>query len=207
MIVHAVFRFLFHHKTHFIINKIFEMRKIYILIMALFISNGILAQDKLLGILPLKDGKVTYSDVIQIQGVSKDEMYKRAKHWFIDTFNSGKDVIQLDDKENGEVIGKGCFKVLWMVSFYSTQSINVWKTIKIQIKDDRFRYEISDFKMKNYYLPSENASISDVGIPLEVWNKGHDSNNKKFYPKINNQITALIKSLENALEKNVNDSW
>ena len=85
------------------------MKKIYILCMVLFISNGILAQDKLLGILPLKDGKVTYTDVIQLQGVSKDEMYKRAKHWFVDTFNSGKDVIQLDDKKNGEVIGKGCF--------------------------------------------------------------------------------------------------
>src|SRR5450830_1164209 len=134
------------------------MRKIYILFIVLFISNGILAQEKLLGILPLKDGKVTYTDIIQLQGVSKNEIYNRAKHWFIDTFNSGKDVIQLDDKETGEVIGKGCFKAVWMINFYSSQSVNVWKTIKIQIKDGRYRYEITDFRMRNYYFPSQNAS-------------------------------------------------
>ena len=183
------------------------MKKIYILCMVLFISNGILAQDKLLGILPLRDGKVTYTDVIQLQGVSKDEMYKRAKHWFVDTFNSGKDVIQLDDKENGEVIGKGCFKALWLINFYSSQSVNVWKTIIIQIKDNRYRYEITDFRMRKYYLPSQNASITDVGIPLEEWNKGHNSSNKRFYPKINTQLAALIKSLEVAMKNNITDSW
>jgi hypothetical protein len=188
-------------------KKLPEMKKFYILFLVLFISNEILAQDKLLGILPLKDGKVTYSDIVQLQGVPKDEIYNRVKHWFINTYNSGKDVIQLDDRENGEIIGKGCFRALWVIRFYSAQSVNVWKTIKIQIKNDRLRYEITDFRLKYYYLPSQNASITDTGIPLEDWNKGHDSNNKRFYPKINNQIDELIKSLVNAMKTNISDSW
>ena len=170
-------------------------------------ANEIFAQDQLLNILPLQDGKVTYSGVIQMQGVSKDEMYKRVKIWFLDNYNSSKDVIQFDDRENGEVIGKGCFKALWMVRFYTALPVNVWKTIKIQIKDGRFRYEITDFKMRNYYLPSPNASLTDVGIPLEEWNKGHDTNNKKFYPIINNQVIAIIKSLQNAMESILSDNW
>jgi hypothetical protein len=172
-----------------------------------YISNRILAQDKLLGILPLKDGKVTYTGVVQLQSVSKDELYKRAKNWFINAYNSGKDVIQLDDRENGEFIGKGCFKALWKISFYASANVNVWKTIKIQIKDDCFRYEITDFRMRYYYLPSQNASVNDVGIPLEEWNKGHDANNKKFYPKINDQVNSLTKSLENAMKNKIDDSW
>ena len=183
------------------------MRKLFFLFIVILISNEVSAQDKLLEILPLKNGKVTYADEIQLQGVSKDELYKRAKHWFVNTYNSSKDVIQLDDKENGEVIGKGCFKEKWMVSFYFSQNVNVWKTIKIQIKDDQFRYEISDFRMKNYYLASQNASITDVGIPLEDWNKGHDTNNKKFYPKINSQIIALISSLEKSMKNKIEDGW
>ena len=183
------------------------MIKIFILLFVLFISNEILAQDQLLNILPLKDGKVTYSGVVQMQGVSKDEMYKRVKMWFLNNYNSSKDVIQFDDRENGEVIGKGCFKALWMVRFYTALPINVWKTIKIQIKDDWFRYEITDFKMRNYYLSSQNASLTDVGISLEQWNKGHDANNKKFYPVINNQIIAIIKSLQNAIENTLSDNW
>ena len=183
------------------------MKKTYILIFVLFITTQIFAQDQLLNILPLKDGKVTYSGVVQMLGVSKDEIYKRVKLWFLDNYNSSKDVIQIDDKENGEVIGKGCFKALWKARFYTAQSVNVWKTIKIQIKDDRFKYEISNFKMRNYYLFSQNASLTDVGIPLEEWNRGHDANNKKFYPVINNQIIAIIKSLQDAIERNLSDHW
>ena len=66
------------------------MKKIYILFFILFVSNEILAQDKLLGILPLKDGKVTYSNVVQLKDVSKDMMYNRIKHWFTDTYNSDR---------------------------------------------------------------------------------------------------------------------
>ena len=183
------------------------MRKLYFLFVALLISNEVLAQDKLLGILPLKEGNVAYSDIIQVQGASKDELYQRVKHWFVSTYQSSKDVIQLDNKENGEIIARGCFRVNWMVRFYYAQNVHVWQNIKIQIKDDRLKYEISDFKIKNYYLASQNASLTDVGIPLEDWNKGHDSNNKKFYPLINNQIMALINSLEKAMNKKINDRW
>ena len=183
------------------------MRKLYFLFSTLFISNKDLVQDKLLGILPLKDGKVTYSDIIELQGVSKDELYDRVKDWFIITYNSGKNVIQLDDKEKGEVLGKGCFREKWRVRFYTSQIVNVWKTIKIQIKDGQIRYEISDFKMKTIYLSSQYASLTDIGIPLEDWNKGNDSNNRKFYPKINTQIIALINSLEKAMRNKIDDRW
>jgi hypothetical protein len=180
------------------------MKKIFILIFALFISQEIFAQDKLLGILPLKEGKVTYSDVIQLQGVSKDEMYKRVKLWFNENDKSNKDVIQLEDKDNGEIIGKGSFRAKWNFRFYTVLSMNVWKTIKIQIKNDSLKYEISDFRMNNYFFPTQITSLADTSVPLEAWNKGHDANNKRFYPRINNQMIALINSLETAIKSNGN---
>lgn len=181
------------------------MRKLFLFIITLFIANSILAQDKLLGILPLKEGKVTYSDVIQLQGVSKEEMYNRVKLWFIDTYNTSNDVIQIDDKEHGEIIGKGCFRTVWNLRFYTAQSLNVWKTIKIQLLNNSFRYEITDFKLNNPFFPTQNLTISNLGVPLEQWNKGHDSNNRKFYPKINNQMLTLITSLEKAMKTKAND--
>ena len=183
------------------------MKKIFVLIIVLFISHELVAQDKLLGILPLKEGKVTYSDVVQLQGVTKEEMYNRVKLWFIETYNSSKDVIQLDDKEHGEIIGKGCFRAKWNFRFYTVLSMNVWKTIKIQFKDDSFRYEITDFRLNNYFYPIQNTSISDTCIPIELWNKGHDANNKRFYPRINNQMIALINSLKTAVKTKITDNW
>lgn len=181
------------------------MKKIYILFIVLLISTGINAQDKLLGILPLREGKVAYFENVKIQGVSKDEIYKRVKLWFIDTYSSGKDVIQLDDKESGELIGKGCFRVIWNVALFSGQSINIWKTIRIHIQNENLSCEITDLRVKNFFLPFANTS-TEVGIPIEQWNKGHDSNSKKVFPIINNQIMALILSLENAIKKGEKES-
>jgi len=55
-------------------------------------------------VLPVKNGKVTYSGVVQTAGVSKEELYKRAKQWFL----TGKTpaVSSRDDKQGGRVYGE-----------------------------------------------------------------------------------------------------
>ncbi len=61
-----------------------------ILIFAFGFSQSIIAQEKLKDILPLKDGKVTYIGVIQVDGISKEEIYKRAKLWLAYNFEYSK---------------------------------------------------------------------------------------------------------------------
>lgn len=158
------------------------------------------SQDRLLDILPLVEGHVTYTGVVQVDSVPRDELYGRAKRWFIDTYNSGKDVIQLDDKENGEIIGKGFFEETWMVTFYGGQKVNIWQTVKIQVKDGRYRYEISDFRMKYFVSASQYSNATNVDMALEDWNKGRDANNKKFYPKIDSHVKSLIESIERTMQ-------
>jgi len=45
-------------------------------------------------------------NTIEMPGVSKNELYNRAKKWIAENFRSAKDIIQLDDKENGKIIVK-----------------------------------------------------------------------------------------------------
>ena len=176
-------------------------------IIVILFSFNVFAQDKLLGILPLKDGKVTYDGVVQVDSINKDELYKRAKRWFIETYKSAKDVIQLDDKENGEVIGKGFFEIYWQVTFMSGQNINVWQTMKIQVKDGRYRYEITDFNVKYYVSASQYSSGANIDSPLEAWNKGRDDNSKKIYTKIDTEVKSLISSLEKFVRTPPKDDW
>lgn len=52
----------------------------------LFIENG-----KLNGILPLDEkGRITYQVIDTISAVSKGELYKRARKWFVKTYVSQK---------------------------------------------------------------------------------------------------------------------
>ena len=183
------------------------MKKTFLALALLFTVILGYSQDKLLNILPLVDGRVTYTGVVQVDSIPKDELYKRAKRWFVDTYNSGKDVIQLDDKENSEIIGKGFFEELWMVTFYGGTKVNVWQTIKIQMKDGRYRYEITDFRMKYFVSGSQYSSSSNVDVAFEEWNKGRDTNNQKFYPKVDAHVNALIESLKKTMTTKAKNDW
>jgi hypothetical protein len=49
---------------------------------------------------------LTYTEVIQVDSISKNELYNRAKLWFTTVYNSAKDVLQMDNKDEGQKIGK-----------------------------------------------------------------------------------------------------
>ncbi|HZY10887.1 MAG TPA: DUF4468 domain-containing protein [Bacteroidota bacterium] len=169
--------------------------------------NLSIAQQKLLDVLPFKDGKVIYTEVVEVDSASSVQLYDRAKRWFVHTYNSSKDVIQLDDKEKGEIIGKGFFQDTWMVTFYAGQNVNVWQTIRVQVKDFKYRYEITDFIMRYYVSPSESTRGRDIDLPVEEWNKGRDANTQKFYLKIDDNVKALITSLKDAMNQAVDEEW
>ncbi len=157
--------------------------------------------------LPLVDGKITYGGVVQIDGLSSEELYKRTKRWFIETYNSGKDVIQLDDKENGEIIGKGFFETYWQSTFYSGIGINIHETIKIQVKDGRYKYEITDFKVKFYVPAAGGMPANNVDAPLETWNTWREENCNKIRAQIDLDVKGLIASLEKFVRTKPQDDW
>jgi hypothetical protein len=95
----------------------------------------------------IKDTAITFSKVMTVDSSLKSaELYARARAWFAVTYRSGKDVIQLEDKENGKLIGKGAIKYTSRV-FVGSEGTKGWiyYTITIQIKDGRYKYELTDF--------------------------------------------------------------
>lgn len=83
--------------------------------------------------------KFTYAEVIEEPG-TKADLYARAREWFVHAYKSADDVIQLDDKENGQIIGKGKFSV-----YLSMNTRYVRHTVTIEIKDNKYRYIITSF--------------------------------------------------------------
>lgn len=74
-------------------------------------SQLVNGQEKLLDVLPLEKRKVSYSEVVQVEGATQSELYKRAKVWFVNAFRSANDVIQLDDKERLANYWQGFFGI------------------------------------------------------------------------------------------------
>ena len=186
--------------------NIFTMKSILFCFLILCFY-GISAQDKLLDILPLQNGLVNYSEVVQVDSISKDELYIRAKRWFVNTYKSANHVIQLDDKESGDIMGKGFFKTSWQVTFYAFSDIEVHHTVSIQVKEGRYRYEIASFRIQYDVAASQYASSHRVDSPIETWNQSRKDNSKKVFTKIQAQMEALVASIKTEMATPVKDDW
>ncbi len=162
---------------------------------------------------------LNYSEVIKVDSISKDELYNRAKIWFAIACNSSKDILQMDNKEEGQIIGKAKMSYNPTILNASGRTYGIINyTIKLYLKDGRYKYEITDF----IHVPTGNSSYgnlpfdlitTDVNSPIQ--HKGqYKSWNDKVWNDIKNQIsdkiTPLIESLKKSMLKKAetkNENW
>lgn len=99
---------------------------------------------------------LTFSEVIDVPGVDKNELFIRGREWFNENFKSAKDVLQIADKETGELAGKGVMEAIYVFRYMGERKfptdvnfqMNVW------VKDGKFKYEVT-----NFIVPSSAKSI------------------------------------------------
>ncbi|MFN8347473.1 MAG: DUF4468 domain-containing protein [Spirosomataceae bacterium] len=108
---------------------------------------------------------ITYSEVIEVPNVSKDELYLRANTWLSRAFKSAKAVIDVQDKEAGKIIAKGNVMTIIKVPLVGKQEAGaVEMTITIQTKDGKYKYTVDNLQhSKPFNTPGNWASIG----PLE----------------------------------------
>lgn len=114
----------------------------------------------------------------------KDELFVKANEWVAKTFNSAKDVIQMHDKDAGEIIVKAIVSVNEHFGIRRGNYI-IKYTFSIYIKDDKYKLVFSDFVLNecstingsvsfNTYL--ENLkSPSPLDISTKTWNRIKES--------------------------------
>ncbi len=85
--------------------------------------------------------KITYSEVIQINGATKDDLYKRAKNLGV----SGAGVVK-DDAAQGLYVYKGSFNVTYNAPQPGLQHTGkVEYLVTLACKDGRYKYIITNF--------------------------------------------------------------
>ena len=103
-------------------------------------------------------GKIVFQRVDSIDK-SKDVLFGMSKEWFVNTFNSGKAVIELEDKEHGTIIGKGIYQK--DVTKYNL-TIYYHYTVKVETKDNKARFTIYDIYTKG-------SGLNGVEKAAEYW--------------------------------------
>lgn len=85
-----------------------------------------------------KNNAITRSIIIDSISKSLDEIYVETNSWFTHSFNDGKSVIQLNDKDAGSVIGKGYISNI-SYNIVDGTTVNAWIIIRVDIKNNKFR--------------------------------------------------------------------
>ncbi|MFZ4401987.1 MAG: DUF4468 domain-containing protein [Bacteroidales bacterium] len=187
------------------------MKKIFIIIMLFFIFKIAFSQ-----VPPMVDKKVIYSQVEKLDTtVKKATLYANAKMWFANSFKSANDVIQLDDKENGIILGKG--NVSKDEVSFLTKTTYRWKfTVKFQVKDGKYKVEFYDI---DYTI-----DVNDSRFPPNTFNLNTVFNDESYYKsdgslkraglimanKTNEIFNDLLLNVKNEMAKIISpdkDSW
>ena len=82
---------------------------------------------------------------------TKEQIYVAVNDWFVRSFNNGKSVIQLNDKDAGCIIGKGYISNPGDTqSFFTNSHISAYVIIRADIKDNRMRITttIQEYEME-----------------------------------------------------------
>ena len=146
-----------------------------------------------------KTGEIYYSEVIKAEGKSKDNLFLSAKTWFVDTFRSSKDVIQLIDKEEGVIIGKGRLNLKkGFVKF----------SLKLSTKEERYQYKIYNVGYEAYFggdfdLRQERPK----GINNRMWPNTWKKDRKSAQSGLQDLTISIIKNISSNEIDLKKDDW
>src|SRR4051812_34588515 len=107
----------------------------------LFIPLIILAQS---------DTAISYSEVVE-SAAGKDQLFQRARQWYNETFSDSKQVLQIADKETGELSGQGFMLVPVKAKYWKSDNA-FWQlafTVNVWIKEGKYKYEFSNLLAYN----------------------------------------------------------
>lgn len=152
--------------------------------------------------LPYKDGKVLYQQIDSINGETKTQLYDKAKLWVVNNFKSANAVIQIDDKENGQIVGKG-FENIYGKTLGVTYVVSCYFTVKIDCRDNKVRVSVYDI-----YFMQNSGSFSGNNIESMQGYKGIGANTrKKTVVSADTEIKTTLSDLRKALQNDVADKF
>jgi len=87
-----------------------------------------------------KNEAITYVQVIEAPGKTKDQLYVLLNYWFTSTFNDANSVIKLNDKELGTIIAQGYVAdIAQYAGGTNTYDVSIRPVMKCDIKEGKVR--------------------------------------------------------------------
>ncbi len=136
---------------------------------------------------------ITYERVVEVKGVSDDELYKRINEWFHTFYKNPTEAIRENDSIKYVIVGKPRFRLTNPPAKdgLKTEGGIVQYTITVSCRDGRYKYEITAFNMKQAsYFPCEKWLDTKAKSYLPVYND--------YLQQLDKYTLDLVRSLAEA---------
>ena len=173
-----------------------------------------------------KNNALTYVQVIEAPGKSKEELYILLNYWFTATFNDANSVINLNDKELGTIIAQGFVgHIAEHRGPMNNYHVHLKPVIKCDIKENKIRvtytvpfYYVDRYADGGYLGKGDNAtqSIQENWVLDECYpfTSGKDSHKKTSSKALimahaysNVVMDKIEECVKNGLTGNEGDDW
>lgn len=150
--------------------------------------------------------KIAYSDVVKVDSlISKQELISRAREWFAKAYKSSTNVIQMEDKEAGRIVGKALIQVYHKSLGTNYPSGDINYTISIYAKDGRYKYEITNFYHETYGVCEKMINTTD-----KIMGISYQKTYNYYLYQVDDNIKTLISDLKSAMASSSgskNNEW
>ena len=178
------------------------MKRLFLIAMIAVASVAAKAQNKggiQLDSIPVIDGKYQFQEVVNVDNtITKDQLYKKAKTYFVDVFTGAKDAFQYDDAQEGRIVGKGQLTVSDYKSIFPSVAVLKWDinyNTEIICKDGKYRVRIYDIVVtKESHVSENNSRTVNFTIPdLYAGMAKQRGSYKTLYPRVFNKMAASLR--------------
>ncbi|MDF2433006.1 MAG: hypothetical protein JWP44_2637 [Mucilaginibacter sp.] len=192
------------------------MKKLLLLIFLLPLlskaqSDSIKSLKDTLGLSTLqfdKSGLITYNTVEILPGLSKSEIYQRAKIWAALAFNSARNVTQFDDDSGTNIVIKALTQQYYIYKFLGTPYpvfYLMYFSLHFTFKDNKYRATFEKFSVEipqSTEVIPQKYGLETLYRNLKEWNGNIKSGNSDFNRTMD--ITRRMARLEAEIINNLN---
>jgi len=151
---------------------------------------------------------IEYTELVTVDStMTQDELYTKAREWMALNFKSANSVIQMDDKNAGIIIGKGNIPVTGG-KYLADGKIDF--TLKIQVKNGRFKYWFTDFVHASYkegysggHLENDKPACGNFFMLKKGWTQVKEITDTD----VKSMIISIKSALGKKLSGDAKDTW
>lgn len=145
---------------------------------------------------------ITYQEVVKVEG-SQKELFNRAIAWINVNYKNPSDVTKVRNPENGLIEIFHRFDLHRIDQGTKIDACIVVYTLRLELKDGRYRYKLSDMSMKQ-----------SSRYPIERWldktDKAYNPNYQLYLSQVDADVKVLIESLKKGMLPGIpkkEDTW